>query len=627
MATDPAALEAQAKLGMGGVDAYNAAKGELEAQRKRALEVAMAEAQARGAPAASLAGIESTVTTPYDAQIRTLTAAGARASDALARREGRMADYNAAVEQARGLIGDQVNLAIAPINAEADFKVRLLQQQSAGKVAEIEAQMRLDAARAAAAAARAGGGGGRGGGGGGGGGGGSKGTLNATELATNLAQTAGGNLQRARQTAETAMRQTAEQARQAASYAGQSANYDLRRRMEEEARTGNRVGSNSLAQQEAARQAVSYTGQAANAARNTTPGFYPPNASPFGGVGNFVPPGSRTNANLQGATSALDAAKSAYEQAVAAQQRAVQQQQRAAQDAAGRARQIALQTSPLYGAGQSFFTPQQLDAFAQSPDFAVYDAMVGASGIQRIGAIGERLGLNPIDPSSLGSAPSDPTRWARNDPGRGIGRGGNISEFVGSANDITGMAPEGQEVFRRAMQQAAVELAEQGYKITQADVDTAINSPSGDIYKVGDTAYDVARRRAGGKSYREEADDKIAAAEKAAAQGDADARRHLADVEDANRAAIEQDEADAEAIFQNLTGIPTGAVSGYNSIDLANAAQSPVFADAQTWVVEQLNAGAESLDEVWDVLRESGDFDSRSPANQAIKRILEAIYG
>jgi hypothetical protein len=104
-----------------------------------------------------------------------------------------MNEYAQAVESARKLLPEQVNLAIAPIKAKSD-----------AEVAAIDAKARADLALAQARAARGGGGGG----GGRGGGGGGKTSYNATEaraaMAQNAAQYLGGIVQSAKAAGEKA---------------------------------------------------------------------------------------------------------------------------------------------------------------------------------------------------------------------------------------------------------------------------------------------------------------------------------------------------------------------------------------------------------------------------------------
>ncbi len=150
--------------------------------------------------------------------------------------------------QTRGLIGDQVKQAVAPINADTDFKVRQLEQQGKNAVDQINANTQLQIAQmnAKAQAAQLAAKKSSGGGGGGGSGGSTKATpLTGEKLQSSLvsgaeerlqplldqqkqtvsatqtyAQTAKGEQDKkaALQTAQGA----AEQARQAASYTGQA---------------------------------------------------------------------------------------------------------------------------------------------------------------------------------------------------------------------------------------------------------------------------------------------------------------------------------------------------------------------------------------------------------------------
>ena len=152
---DAALLEAQATAGMAGVAAYQAAQTEMETQRAAALSQARAEAAARGAPTDALAAIQSTITAPYDRRIASLTEGGATAQADAERRAGRLNDYNAAVEAARALIPEQTAQAVAPINAESSFRLRMADMEGQRTLDQIDAQIRLETARAQAAAAAA----------------------------------------------------------------------------------------------------------------------------------------------------------------------------------------------------------------------------------------------------------------------------------------------------------------------------------------------------------------------------------------------------------------------------------------------------------------------------------------
>lgn len=162
---DKALLNAQAKAGPAGVEAYEAAKKELAAQQAAAAARAQAEAARRGTPGVAVGGVSAGSDEMYSRRLASMTEAGALAGAQAAARDARMEDYSGAVGQARSLIADQTAQTVAPINAETEYKIKALTRQGQNEVDRINAQMRLDAARAAAAMASAS----RGGGGGGGG--------------------------------------------------------------------------------------------------------------------------------------------------------------------------------------------------------------------------------------------------------------------------------------------------------------------------------------------------------------------------------------------------------------------------------------------------------------------------
>jgi hypothetical protein len=157
MADNAAMLAAQAEAGQAGVTAYQQAQAELERRRQQAIQQAIMEAQMRGAAPASAQAAAVGVGDASGERLQSLAQEQATYTADLARRGQRMNDYSNAVQSARGLIGEQVGLAVAPINA-----------QSAADVAKIDAQTKAQLALAAYAKRAGGGGGGRGGGGGGG---------------------------------------------------------------------------------------------------------------------------------------------------------------------------------------------------------------------------------------------------------------------------------------------------------------------------------------------------------------------------------------------------------------------------------------------------------------------------
>lgn len=147
---DKALLAAQAQAGKAGIDAYNAAKSELEAQRQAAVQRALREATLRGTPLDAVQSQLSTVTQPYDQQIAALTAGRASFAADMAAREQRATDYNEAIASARTLIPFQVQQQIAPIMARNQFELDRIRQQSQGRLFELDAQRRLMEARAEA---------------------------------------------------------------------------------------------------------------------------------------------------------------------------------------------------------------------------------------------------------------------------------------------------------------------------------------------------------------------------------------------------------------------------------------------------------------------------------------------
>lgn len=149
--SDAALLAAQAKGGQAGVDAYQAAKQEMERQRQQQIQQAMQEAALRGAPGGAIGSLQSTITAPYDEAISSMTQRSAdyQASNAAADR--RLGDYSASVQMARSLIPGQVEMEVAPIRAENNYRLRLQQQQSDQRIAEIRANTDLETARLNAA--------------------------------------------------------------------------------------------------------------------------------------------------------------------------------------------------------------------------------------------------------------------------------------------------------------------------------------------------------------------------------------------------------------------------------------------------------------------------------------------
>ena len=464
---DKALLAAQATAGPAGVDAYEAAKRELAAQQAAAVAQAQAEAQRRGSPTGALSAASGAASGMYDQRIASLTEAQGIAAAQGAMREQRMVDYGGAVNQARGLIADQAAQTVAPINAETNFRIRSLERQGQNDVDRIEAQIRLEAARAAAeaaaAASRGGGGGGRGGGGGGGGGGGSLPKPNATELRaamTNRSQTKMGN---AIGTAQQAMRQTAEQNRQAASYAGKAAQeYALKQARPKVSR----------AQQEADRQAVAYTGRSVTAPQQRAQPAWQQSVARKA-LDTVV---GQQKDNL-GVTAALTAGRPA-----------------------------AQRIAPLYfDDTQSMFTPAQIARFAQSPDASLYSYLLpgdGATPVRRIRGVDERLGGAPQYADQGAFKLGELARDAAGNMIRDNRRDGEVDELSRSA-------------MRDAMMLSAFDMQDEGYKIDDNEILAAVDADS--AWKAGSTYADVAGRSQGRGSI---ADQQAAADRAAAATGE-----------------------------------------------------------------------------------------------------------
>lgn len=175
--SDMGLLEAQARGGIEGVNAYAEAQAEVARRRKAAVDAAVAAATGRGAPQAAIDEIAAATQQPFDMAQNAMTQQSANFDADAARRTGRWNAYARDVQATRGLVGEQAASRASIIDADTKAKLALL-----------EAQQR--------ASMRGSGGGGRGGGGGGGG----SNTSDAkkptqTELANTLKQLAAGNLQ------------------------------------------------------------------------------------------------------------------------------------------------------------------------------------------------------------------------------------------------------------------------------------------------------------------------------------------------------------------------------------------------------------------------------------------------
>ena len=475
-------LAAQASAGQAGVAAYEQAQAAMGTARTQAVTDAMTAAESRGAPAAAMESALGSTNEAYDRRDAALITAKAAYQDMLASRQGRMLDYSGAVGEARGLIGDQAAQAVAPIDAQSRFAVAGIEAQGRQRVDAINAEARLKQLQMeAAAAARGGGGGGRGGGGGGGGSD-KKPSLSQSELAAGVTARATNNLQRARGGAEQAMRQTAEQERQAGSYTAQSANYGTR--LSAEQRRRNQMAA------EAARQAAAYTAKAAAeyAAKQTPTGLLGGNTASFGVPGAPVPP--PLPVRPQPVNPQVAATKTAYEQAAALSRYPT----RPTPSGPSAATRAALVNMPLYASGQSFLTPQQIDAMATGPDAGIYNEMLATGGLQRIGEVGERLGLSQRDASTYAPGEINPL----------TGLPYQLSAVKGQrVGGLTEMNPMGSDALRAAMWQAGVDMEAEGYKIDANELQNVLDSSS-DIYEPGDAAYDVMSRQKGGLSFRDQ---------------------------------------------------------------------------------------------------------------------------
>lgn len=149
--SDMGLLEAQARGGIEGVNAYAEAQAEVARRRKAAVDAAVAAATGRGAPQAAIDEITAATGQPFDMAQNAMTQQSANFDADAARRTGRWNAYARDVQATRGLVGEQAASRASIIDADTKAKLALL-----------EAQQR--------ASSRGSGGGGRGGGGGGGGG-------------------------------------------------------------------------------------------------------------------------------------------------------------------------------------------------------------------------------------------------------------------------------------------------------------------------------------------------------------------------------------------------------------------------------------------------------------------------
>lgn len=614
---DTALLHAQAKAGPAGVEAYEQAKKELAAQQAAASAAAMNEAARRGTPDAALGVASSGLNDMYARRLASMTEAGALAGSQASSREARMADYSGAVGQARGLIADQVAQTVAPINAETDYRIKALGREGQNAVDRIEAQMRLDAARAAFEEANrggGGGGGGRGGGGGGGGGGASLGSLNQTELRAAMTKNAQAKMGTTINVAQQAMRQTAEQSRQAASYAGRSAqqasqqNAPRNRAQEEAARqagsyaaasmrpTSIRQAENTAAdrqRQEQQRQATSYLGQS-RPQRADTPG--PVTRSQIIERSRLAPlptAPSRSALAVQealrqaGSMTARSGGRSAS-QIVAESARAMAAPRRANSLAALAAgRQAAGQVSPLYlDDNAPMFTPEQALRFSEDPDAALYGYLFNeANPARRIRSVDEILGGAP--------------RYAS----EGSFRLRDALAMDGSVDDTARAA------MRDAMQLSAFDLADQGYDITEPEIMAALDDDA--TWKPGSTYADVSGRAIdrGDTADQQEAIDRQISEE----QKEADAAYEA--MTDAQKAAFDaEDEQDRQAFAQT---------TGLNARDYAlpTASLIELVASDNYRDAVDIASGAKDRDEVVRLLQENG-WRTSDPYERTIIEIV-----
>lgn len=438
---DAALLAAQAEAGKAGVQAYEAAKAELSTQKQQAVQDAAMAASLRGAPEGAMEQAMAGASQMYGRYSTALTTAQAAYQDAMASRAARMQDYNAGVNEARGLIDRQAQLVAAPIDAQTRYAVAGIEAQGRMRVDEIEAQRRLMELEMAQAAARAAASRRSSGGGGGGGGTKSKGTLTGGELEQNLRSGGTENLRRAAGAANTAAAQTAEQRRQGASYTAQS--------VQAQQRSTDRRGDLAA---EMARQAAAYAGRSMQE-WNKKQSMQEPSAT-----------------RVPAPTTTFDAARAAYER--------VAQQQRARQTSAPQqVRETTQRTVPSYfDMNAGLFTAKQLSQFANSPDAPLFDMTLAGGPQRRIGTINETL---------LGT-PS----YLENE----YGAVRREDRLMGAQSEFS------PEAFERAMIMAALDLSDQGYKINEAEVRTQIENALRDT----PTAADAEAFRVGGSTIAEQ---------------------------------------------------------------------------------------------------------------------------
>jgi hypothetical protein len=552
---DPALLAAQAKAGQAGVDAYHSAIASLQQQRQGAVQTAMQEAALRGSPAGAMQSQQSIMSAPYDSRIASLTENQGAYEASIAARDRRMADYNAAVQGARSYIPEQVRLAVAPINAQADYQVRQTQIRGEQTVAGINAETELMLAKMAAAlqaaqiaaakkaaadAAKAA----------------KEKAPTAVQLRSELVEGARAAVGQAHEQAVALTRQTGEQNRLAASYTGQSAQYANRVKAEQAAAQRNWPANPNALNNEMLRQAASYAGQSAQyAAMNAPKGqtapvaqvraaAQPPSAprgAPLGGTDNpnnwpldpetgmpQPPAGARpsgpgpSNPNnwlLDPMTgmpvdpmTGLSADQS-LERLLAT----ITGGNRAATDygaqlAAGVAKQTLPRPRRTATTDETSMPSEAARQMALNIAPGYREGMFTQPQRAWVSNLGLGTGAN------LFNAPPLPGQTGQTRPIFGVE---DIDEILGGAlNRDTGQPnTAASDSFRQAMILAAGKLQEAGMPITDAAITGAIDSSISGVYKPGDTLFDIQSRMAGGKGVVEDTAAAIKAATAAAATG------------------------------------------------------------------------------------------------------------
>jgi hypothetical protein len=144
---DKALLEAQAKAGPAGVDAYEAARTELQNQQRTTLSQAAQAAQSRGAPAGAMESVLPGAGDIYQSRLDSMTQAQASAQSSYDRRTARESAYSDAVQGARSLIQDQAEAAAMPIRLQGQIQADQISRQGQSAVDSINSQIELDTAR------------------------------------------------------------------------------------------------------------------------------------------------------------------------------------------------------------------------------------------------------------------------------------------------------------------------------------------------------------------------------------------------------------------------------------------------------------------------------------------------